>query len=65
MDINLTYATAGTFAGTLFSIFLINYNPNPMLLILLPMWGLVFGIALAKVMYKPETTKKPTKRKKR
>lgn len=49
MEKDLLYASAGTFGATLFSVFLVNYNPNPMLLVLLPMWGLVFGISLAKV----------------
>ena len=58
METNLLYASIGTFAGTIFSIFLMNYNPNPMLLVLLPMWGLVFGVSLAKVVYMEQPKKK-------
>ncbi len=44
------FGAIGTFAGTIFSMILIEYNTQPLLLVLLPMWGLVFGSALAKVI---------------
>lgn len=46
----LIYGAAGCFAATICAMVLVRYNPNPILLVLLPMWGLVFGVALAKVV---------------
>ena len=65
MERNLSYGAVGCFAATLFSIFLIKYNPNPFLLVLLPMWGLVFGVALARVITMEKETvtlEKPTRK---
>jgi ascorbate-specific PTS system EIIC-type component UlaA len=50
MDTSVTYGTAGCFIGTILSMLIIKYNPNPFILVILPMWGLVMGIAVAKVM---------------
>ena len=58
METTLLYGTIGAFAATIFSMFLINYNPHPMLLVLLPMWGLVFGISIAKVVLMEDQPKK-------
>lgn len=58
MERNLLYAAIGCFAGTLFSMFLIQYNQEPILLILLPMWGLVLGISIARVVILEKETGK-------
>jgi xanthosine utilization system XapX-like protein len=55
MDRKLLYAVAGCFVGTLASIFLNDYKPDPFLLFLLPLWGLILGVSIARVidMYNP------------
>ena len=50
MDRTFLYGVMGLFSATLFSLFLRNYQPNPFLLILLPMWGLIMGVAIARVV---------------
>ncbi len=50
MDRHLLFGTIGCFAGTFFSMLLTKYNTNPILLVLLPMWGLVFGVSFARVI---------------
>jgi hypothetical protein len=49
MERNLAFGATGCFAATLISIFLIEYKPNPLIPVLLPMWGLVLGVAIARV----------------
>ena len=52
----LIYAIAGCFIGTVASLALNQYNPSPFLLFLIPMWGMVLSVAVARVvnLYKPE-----------
>ena len=50
MQRNLSFGAIGTFAATILAILLIRYKPNPVLLIILPMWGLVIGVAVARVV---------------
>ena len=61
MERTILYGAGGCFIGTMFSLLLNQYNPNPFLLFLLPMWGMIFAIAIARVvnLYKvPEEGKK-------
>lgn len=55
---NLIYGAIGCFAATIFSIYIIDYNPNPILPVLLPMWGLVFGATLGSVITSKSSKKK-------
>ena len=50
IEVRLFYGSLGCFIATLLAMFLIKYNPNPILLVLLPLWGLIFGVALANVI---------------
>jgi hypothetical protein len=50
MERGLLFGTIATFAATITSMILIEYNTNPILLILLPLWGLVMGIAVSRVV---------------
>lgn len=50
MNEQVIYGASGCFIGTLISLILIQFNPQPILLILLPMWGLVMGIAIFRVL---------------
>ena len=54
------FTAGGCFVGTMVSLFLNQYNPSPFLLFLLPMWGMVLGVSIARVvnLYKePEEVK--------
>ena len=62
IEIRLTYGSISCLAGTIISLFLIKYNPNPILLVLLPIWGLIFGIALANVVLSKSSKKKIEKK---
>jgi xanthosine utilization system XapX-like protein len=61
MDEHVIYGASGCFIGTLVSLILIQFNPQPILLILLPMWGLLMGISISRVL----PTKPVAARKKR
>ncbi len=50
MDKVISFATGGCFLGTLIAFYLNNYQANPFLLFLLPMWGMVLGISLARAV---------------
>ena len=50
------YALVGCFVATLISLFLNSHQENKVILILLPMWGLVLGIAVARVVNSGEKT---------
>ena len=50
MNRPLMYTIAGGFIGTILSLFLSNYRTNPFLLFLIPMWGMVLGVSLARVV---------------
>ena len=52
MDKDVVYGASGCLLATLLSLFLIKYNPNILILVLLPMWGLIFGIALGRAVGK-------------
>ena len=50
MDRNVIYGAVGCFVGTILSMYIIKYNPHTFLLIVLPMWGLVMGISIARTV---------------
>jgi len=50
MDKIISYGVIGVFLGTAASLFLNQYQSNPFLLFLLPMWGMVLSIAVARVI---------------
>ena len=55
MDKNLLFGAGGCFVGTILALFLIKYNPKPILLVILPMWGLVLGASISRTV--PEKKK--------
>ena len=63
MDKNISYGAAGCFAGTLLAFIAIVYNPSPVLVVILPMWGMVMGVSIARVMKTSKKTKKSRKKK--
>jgi len=50
MDDNFKYALIGCFVGTIVSLGMYKLNSNPFLLFLMPMWGMILAIAIAKVV---------------
>lgn len=63
MDKNLSYGTAGCFAGTILAFIAIMYNPNPVLVVILPMWGMIMGVSISRVVKSSNKTKKSRKKK--
>ena len=61
MEKNLIYGTTGCFVGTLIGLFAVKYNPQPIILVLLPMWGLVMGVSIARVIPEKTVSKKRKK----
>ena len=52
MERTLIYAAAGCFVGTAASILLHPYKSDPFLLFLFPLWGLILGVSIARVIDK-------------
>ena len=50
MNRPLLYTITGGFAGTILSLLLSSYKTTPFLLFLVPMWGMVLGVSLARVV---------------
>ena len=61
MDRNVIYGAIGCFVGTMLSMYIVKYNPHAFLLIVLPMWGLVMGISVARTV-NVYSSKKPRKK---
>lgn len=64
MEKSLVYGSLGCFVGTLISLFVIRFNPQPVLLVLLPMWGLVMGVSISRVVSSKEKEEKKSKKRK-
>lgn len=50
MERTISYGAAGCFIGTVAALVLFKYNSNAFLLFLIPMWAMIFGIAVARVV---------------
>ena len=52
MEKDLTFGATGCVIATIAALLLIRYNPNPILPVILPVLGLVLGVAIARVAKK-------------
>lgn len=64
MERTTIYGVVGCFLATAFSVYLNKFQSNTVLLILIPMWGLVIGIAVARVVNSREEVNISVPRKK-
>ena len=62
MDRPLVYAAVGCFIGTLASMLFNRYTTDPFLLFLFPMWGLILGVSIARVVDKRSLQKETLKK---